>query len=272
MGDSGARQTPSGHGNPTDGRTSRPQHLPSASARPTLRPPPPPRVISGGAVHPVANASANGSTPSGALSDAAGKKLRFYAIVAAGSFAVIVIAGLLVVIKNGQDRLARLETQIRSRDKIASEALEQTPSAPAPDAPPSSDSPITDASPVEPVHSPSGDAISAASEAPQLPDSAAKQATEPKFETTAAPTALAAWRLPESPASAAPVKTSWFAAADASASSQETSEPVCSADRSLHTALIWSKSPDEASALARREGKLVFLIHVSGNFEDPGFT
>jgi hypothetical protein len=49
-------------------------------------------------------------------------------------------------------------------------------------------------------------------------------------------------------------------------------EQVCAVDRSLNTALTWAKSPGAASEQARRDGKLVFLIHVSGNFEDPGFT
>jgi len=43
-------------------------------------------------------------------------------------------------------------------------------------------------------------------------------------------------------------------------------------DRSLRTELAWEKSPALAAEKARAEGKLVFLIHVSGNFEDPGFT
>jgi hypothetical protein len=47
---------------------------------------------------------------------------------------------------------------------------------------------------------------------------------------------------------------------------------VCAVDRSLNTALTWAKSPGAASEQARTEGKLVFVIHVSGNFEDPGFT
>ena len=49
-------------------------------------------------------------------------------------------------------------------------------------------------------------------------------------------------------------------------------EQVCAVDRSLNTALTWAKSPGAASEQARKERKLVFLIHVSGNFEDPGFT
>jgi hypothetical protein len=47
---------------------------------------------------------------------------------------------------------------------------------------------------------------------------------------------------------------------------------VCAVDRSLNTALTWAKSPAEAAEAARKDGKLVFLIHVSGNFENPGFT
>jgi hypothetical protein len=49
-------------------------------------------------------------------------------------------------------------------------------------------------------------------------------------------------------------------------------EQVCAVDRSLNTALTWARSPGAASEQARKEGKLVFVIHVSGNFEDSGFT
>lgn len=31
-------------------------------------------------------------------------------------------------------------------------------------------------------------------------------------------------------------------------------------------------TPKEAAALARKQEKLVFVLHVSGNFEDPRFT
>lgn len=43
-------------------------------------------------------------------------------------------------------------------------------------------------------------------------------------------------------------------------------------DRKLNTALTWAESVAEASQQAVDEEKLVFLIHVSGNFEMPGFT
>ncbi len=47
---------------------------------------------------------------------------------------------------------------------------------------------------------------------------------------------------------------------------------VCSKDRSLGTAMTWASSPSEAFDQAKAEGKLVMLLHVSGNFEDSGFT
>jgi hypothetical protein len=82
----------------------------------------------------------------------------------------------------------------------------------------------------------------------------------------AAPRASLPYVLPEKPS---------FALADLKldepAASGQT-EQVCAVDRSLNTALTWAKSPGAASEQARQDGKLVFLIHVSGNFEDPGFT
>jgi hypothetical protein len=45
-----------------------------------------------------------------------------------------------------------------------------------------------------------------------------------------------------------------------------------SSDRKLNTALTWAESVSEANERAEEEEKLVFLIHVSGNFEMPGFT
>jgi hypothetical protein len=42
--------------------------------------------------------------------------------------------------------------------------------------------------------------------------------------------------------------------------------------RKLGTALEWASSVEEAAQQAKDAGKLVFVIHVSGNFESPGFT
>jgi hypothetical protein len=72
--------------------------------------------------------------------------------------------------------------------------------------------------------------------------------------------------LPEKP---------WFALADLKVEEPESSQDTsgfCAVNRSLNTALTWAKSPAEAALQAKRDGKLVFLIHVSGNFENPGFT
>lgn len=46
----------------------------------------------------------------------------------------------------------------------------------------------------------------------------------------------------------------------------------CDRDPKLGTALVWNNSLEAANAQAEKEGKLVFLIHVSGNFAIPGFT
>lgn len=38
------------------------------------------------------------------------------------------------------------------------------------------------------------------------------------------------------------------------------------------TTIEFLDSPKEAAAAAKKQGKLVFVLHVSGNFEDPRFT
>ncbi len=38
------------------------------------------------------------------------------------------------------------------------------------------------------------------------------------------------------------------------------------------TTIEWAGSPSEAAARAKTEQKLVFILHVSGHFEDPEFT
>jgi hypothetical protein len=46
-------------------------------------------------------------------------------------------------------------------------------------------------------------------------------------------------------------------------------EPTCG---SHGTTIDFVDSPTEAAKLAKKETKLVFILHVSGNFEDPRFT
>lgn len=38
------------------------------------------------------------------------------------------------------------------------------------------------------------------------------------------------------------------------------------------TTIEWEGTPTEAGARAREEQKLLFILHVSGNFENPAFT
>ena len=46
--------------------------------------------------------------------------------------------------------------------------------------------------------------------------------------------------------------------------------PTCDGD--FGTSLKFEDSPQDASKIAKKEGKLVFVLHVSGHFEDPRFT
>ena len=41
---------------------------------------------------------------------------------------------------------------------------------------------------------------------------------------------------------------------------------------SCGTSIDFFDTPKEAAAQAEKDGKLVFVLHVSGNFEDPRFT
>ena len=41
---------------------------------------------------------------------------------------------------------------------------------------------------------------------------------------------------------------------------------------SFGTSVEFVDTPREAARMARKEQKLVFVLHVSGNFEDPRFT
>ncbi len=47
---------------------------------------------------------------------------------------------------------------------------------------------------------------------------------------------------------------------------------ACSGDRTFGTTLTWARSAEEAAEQAAQEGKLVFLMLVSGNFERDVFT
>lgn len=49
--------------------------------------------------------------------------------------------------------------------------------------------------------------------------------------------------------------------------------PVGAAETCGHgTKLDFVDSPKDAAAIAKKEQKLVLVLHVSGHFEDPGLT
>jgi hypothetical protein len=55
----------------------------------------------------------------------------------------------------------------------------------------------------------------------------------------------------------------------AHAAGNSKTEGVCS---TFGTKVEFVSTPSEAARLAKKEQKLVFVLHVSGNFEDPRFT
>ena len=50
--------------------------------------------------------------------------------------------------------------------------------------------------------------------------------------------------------------------------------PKCAScgNETYGTSIVWSGTPAEAAKKAKQEEKLVFVLHVSGRFEDPRFT
>ena len=54
-----------------------------------------------------------------------------------------------------------------------------------------------------------------------------------------------------------------------SARANDKTEGVCS---TFGTSVEFVSTPTEAAKQAKKEQKLVFVLHVSGNFEDPRFT
>jgi hypothetical protein len=57
------------------------------------------------------------------------------------------------------------------------------------------------------------------------------------------------------------------------AGSQAKSKPVGDNEATCHgTAVNFVDTPSEAAKLAKKQEKLVFVLHVSGHFEDPTIT
>jgi hypothetical protein len=72
------------------------------------------------------------------------------------------------------------------------------------------------------------------------------------------------------------VKTLWiaFALALPLAAQEGAKSPDCKGcgRETYGTSVDWHGTPTEAGAKAKSDEKLLFLLHVSGYFEDPKFT
>ena len=53
---------------------------------------------------------------------------------------------------------------------------------------------------------------------------------------------------------------------------QTVSQEIVDGCQTFQTAVRFVKSPTEAMRRAREEDKLVYVLHLAGNLEDPGFT
>ena len=51
---------------------------------------------------------------------------------------------------------------------------------------------------------------------------------------------------------------------------KDKTEGTCDGD--FGTSILFEESPKDAAALAKKQEKLVLVLHVSGHFEDPGLT
>ena len=60
----------------------------------------------------------------------------------------------------------------------------------------------------------------------------------------------------------------------ASAAGARDEAPTCKTcgKQTYGTSVVWAGSPSDAAEKAKKEEKLVFVLHVSGYFEDPKFT
>jgi hypothetical protein len=114
-------------------------------------------------------------------------------------------------------------------------------------------------------------AASAPAEAPAAPEVQVAAAPAPVEAPPAPEQPVTAPPAPEQQASAPPLNPPEVA--DSSvlqlAAAAQGKATTC---QQYGTAVNFYDSPTEASKKALEEGKLVFVLHVAGNFEEPGFT
>jgi hypothetical protein len=164
-------------------------------------------------------------------------------------------------------------TTVASTDESA-RATPRVPEAPADDARPKAEPPTTEATVEARSPAAGGRAAVIGFDVPAEERAGAVAVTavasEPRRPVTE-PFSLGELNRPNSPCYVLP-RDPWFALERLKVDEPTAQPQVCAVDRSLNTALTWAKSPKEAGEQAKRDHKLVFLIHVSGNFENPGFT
>ena len=66
--------------------------------------------------------------------------------------------------------------------------------------------------------------------------------------------------------------TTWFASALLAILAARQAAAQEGTSGAFGTALEWEASAEDAAARAKKDGKLVLLLHISGHFEDPGLT
>ena len=193
--------------------------------------------------------------------------------------------GTVALLREAPTRLAA-DDQVKPALAALQLESESQAEKPAPESPPQFVSaPATSVIPAQFAESafdfiplPAPEAKSPRSPQIDVPAASMDRATSPsapKPETKKAPATAAPAAKVETPGDApvAPVAKVARAAEVKDVKLAEGKEPVaCSGGASHGTALHWAASPAAAAEQARAQGKLVFLIHVSGNFAIPEFT
>jgi hypothetical protein len=111
-------------------------------------------------------------------------------------------------------------------------------------------------------------------EAPPAPEQQASALPAPEQQATAPPAPeqqVSAPLMPEQQASAPPPNPPEVADSPVLSLAKAASEKATTCPQ-YGTAVNFYDSPTEASKKALQEEKLVFVLHVAGNFEEPGFT
>jgi hypothetical protein len=161
--------------------------------------------------------------------------------------------------------------------EIPAQRQSETPPAPIPaESGPAAPTAVASVSAPKPPQPKVDDRVETEAAAPDQPMAAAPQLKLPDSLThsiMAKPT-LGSLKM----AAAQPVSLNLASSAIAAQTTTNGQTAQCSGppqgpvEGTLGTKIAWADTPDESWQLARDQKKLVFMMHVSGNFEKPGFT